>query len=292
MLEAVMLWNEPNNLSHWDSDQDPDWSCFAQMVRWACEAVAAENPAVTRVLGGISPIDPEFIYTLYRHGLEPYLDVIAVHGFPLDWNLWQLDEWPEQVASIETIANKPVWVTEVGASSFGCQEVQTFGLRRTQQLLGGRVPRVYWYSLFDLPSTAMAVTRHKESEGSSYYRHFYHGLLREDGTPKLALPEFTPELGICQWIQYGDYRGLEATVCWLRRLGVRRLRTGISWADSHIEGAWRWFDDMMAALDEFEVLATLCFTPPSRGQTAHHTSPPINPGEFAFFAQQVVRRYG
>lgn len=292
MLDAVMLWNEPNNLSHWDSEQDPDWSRFAQMVRWACEAIAAENPGITRVLGGISPIDPEFIVTLYRHGLKEHLDVIAVHGFPLDWNLWQLDEWPDQVASIEEVAHRPVWVTEVGASSFGCEEVQAFGLRRTRELLIERVSRMYWYSLFDLPSTAMAVTRHKESEGSSYYRHFYHGLLRENAVPKLALQEFRPDLGICQWIQFGDYHGLEATVCWLRRLGVRRLRTGISWADSHIDGAWDWFDAMMSGLDEFEVLATLCFTPPSRGILPHHTSPPIDPGEFAYFAQQVVRRYG
>ncbi|HWE61048.1 MAG TPA: glycosyl hydrolase [Chloroflexota bacterium] len=292
MLEAVMLWNEPNNISHWDSELDPDWSRFARMVRWACEAVAAERPAITRVLGGISPIDPEFISTLYRQDLEPYLDVIAVHGFPLDWNLWQLNEWPDQIASIEAVANKPVWVTEVGASSFGSQEVQELGLRRTRELLAARVPRMYWYSLFDLPSASIAVTRHKESEGSAYYRHFYHGLLRENGTPKLALQSFTSAMGICQWIQFGDHQGLEDTVCWLRRLGVRHVRTGLSWADSHIDGAWKWFDTMMAALDRFEVLATLCFTPPSRGLQPHHTSPPIEPGEFAYFAQQVVRRYG
>ena len=26
MIEAVMLWNEPNNRSHWDTQLDPDWS--------------------------------------------------------------------------------------------------------------------------------------------------------------------------------------------------------------------------------------------------------------------------
>jgi beta-xylosidase len=287
-----MLWNEPNNLSHWDSTLDPDWSRFAQMVTWACQAVAAERPSLTRVLGGISPIDPEFIRTMYLYGLARHLDVIAVHGFPLDWNLWQLNEWPAQVARIAAIARKPVWVTEVGASSFGCEEVQDFGLRRTRQLLVDRVPRVYWYSLFDLPSASIAVTRHKESEGSSYYRHFYHGLLREDETPKLALHSFEGAMGICQWIQFGDYAGLERTRRWLRKLGVKQLRTGLSWADSHLDGAWSWFDHMMRALDEFEVLATLCFTPPSRGIVANHASPPKDGGEFAYFAQQVARRYG
>jgi beta-xylosidase len=292
MLESVMLWNEPNNLSHWNRDEDPDWAIFANMVKWACEAVAAERSGLTRVLGGISPIDSEFIRTLYLHGLQRHIDVVAIHGFPLDWNLWQLHEWPAKVGEIEAMSRKPVWVTEVGVSSFGCEEVQTFGLCRTFELLRDVVPRLYWYSLFDLPAAAIAVTRHKESEGSAYYRHFYHGLLSEHGEPKQAFHAFQPEMGICQWIQYGDYEGLRRTVKWLRRLEVKRLRTGISWADSHIPGAWDWFDRMMGALEEFEVLATLCFTPPSRGKSAHHTSPPLEPGEFAYFAQQVVRRYG
>ena len=47
----------------------------------------------------------------------------------------------------------------------------------------------------------------------------------------------------------------------------------------------------MAALAEFDTTITLCFTPPSRGRRPDHTSPPIEPAEFADFAQQVVRRY-
>ncbi len=33
MIEAVMLWNEPNNLSHWDFEIDPEWDKFAAMVK-------------------------------------------------------------------------------------------------------------------------------------------------------------------------------------------------------------------------------------------------------------------
>jgi len=36
------------------------------------------------VLGGISPIDPRFIRMLDGYGLLAELDVVAVHGFPLD----------------------------------------------------------------------------------------------------------------------------------------------------------------------------------------------------------------
>jgi len=51
-----------------------------------------------------------------------------VHGFPLDWNLWQIGEWPAKVVEIETLVEVPVWVTEVGVSSFGAEEVQAWGL--------------------------------------------------------------------------------------------------------------------------------------------------------------------
>jgi hypothetical protein len=77
----------------------------------------------------------------------------------------------------------------------------------------------------------------------------------------------------------------------LRRLNVNQLRTGISWADWHRPGAQAWFDKQMAALQDFDCLVTLCFTPPSRGRRPCHTSPPLNPEEFAYFASQVVERY-
>ena len=44
MVEAVMLWNEPNNLSHWDFKLDPDWKMFAGMVIAASKAIRRENP--------------------------------------------------------------------------------------------------------------------------------------------------------------------------------------------------------------------------------------------------------
>jgi beta-xylosidase len=293
VVEAVMLWNEPNNLSHWDFEIDPEWRIFAGMVKSAAAAIAAERPGLPRVLGGMSPIDPGFVRTLDRHGVLDAVDVVAVHGFPLDWNHWQIHEWPDKVAEIEAATKGPVWVSEVGVSSFGAEEVQEFGLRRTAELLKGRVPRIHWYSLYDLPRAWPATTRHREAEGSSYYRHFYMGLLTEDGCPKLALREFsrhTPALGVCQWFHFDDHR-LEAAVRWLTDLGVRHLRTGLSWADSLRPGAQQWFDRQMQALDSFEVTLTFCFTPESEGIRPHHTSPPKDVERFADFCATQVRRY-
>ena len=61
MIEAAMIWNEPNNRSHWDFEIDPEWSAFAQLTRLAGAAIASARSGLFCVLGGISPIDPQFI---------------------------------------------------------------------------------------------------------------------------------------------------------------------------------------------------------------------------------------
>lgn len=293
MIEAAMLWNEPNNKSHWDPELDPDWSRFAEMARLAGDAIVRANPQITRVLGGLSPIDPGFMQHMKDQGVLDHVDAVALHGFPLDWNLWQIDEWPKRIDEIRAVTDLPIWVSEVGVSTFGAEEVQVWGLKRTAELLKGRAARIQWYSLYDLPSTWEATTRHKEAEGSSYYRHFYMGLLREDGSPKPAVEEFaklTPEFGLVQWFHFEDHR-LDDAVAWLKRLGVTYLRTGLSWADSFRPNALDWFDRQMQALEDFDVTVTFCFTPEHRGLAPHHTSPPLVPEEFAEFCAQMIERY-
>jgi beta-xylosidase len=293
MIEAVMIWNEPNNKSHWDPQLDPDWSRFAEMAKLAGAAIAAENPRLLRVLGGISPIDPNFITNLAGKGVMEQLDVVAVHGFPLDWNLWRIHEWPDKLKEIQAVTSLPLWVSEVGVSDFGAEEVQEWGLRRSAELLIGRAPRIHWYSLYDLPRAWTATTRHREAEGSSYYRHFHMGILREDGTPKLAariFADYTPELGICQWFHFEDHR-LDDAVRWLKDLGVTYIRTGLSWADWYRPNAEAWFDRQMKALEDFHVTVTYCFTPEHKGIEPHYTSPPKDPREFADFCALMVRRY-
>lgn len=294
MIEAAMIWNEPNNKSHWDPALDPDWTIFADMACRAGRAIHSANPDVTRVLGGMSPIDPHWITRMRELGALDAVDAVAVHGFPLDWNLWPIHAWPDKIAEIEALVpDKPVWVTEVGVGSFGADEVQVFGLNRTAELLIGRVPRIFWYSLFDLPMAWGAETRHREAEGSSYYRHFHMGLIREDRTPKPALADYARvagSMGLMQWFHFEDPR-LDEAVALMRQLGVRHLRTGLSWADSFRPGALDWFDRQMAALAPFDVTLTFCFTPAHLGAGAHHTSPPFDPQAFADFCGAMIERY-
>ena len=293
MIEAAMIWNEPNNKSHWDIALDPDWSRYADLVIRAGGAIHAVNPAVVRVLGGMSPIDPAWLARMAAHGALDAVDAVAVHGFPLDWNLWPLNAWPDKLAEITAVTDKPVWVTEVGVGSFGAEEVQVFGLDRTAELLIGRSPRNFWYSLFDLPMAWGAETRHREAEGSSYYRHFYMGLIRADGSPKPALEHYArvaDRIGLMQWFHFDDPR-LDDAVTIMRRLGVKKLRTGLSWADSFRPGALDWFDRQMDALAEFDTTVTFCFTPQHLGIAPHHTSPAVDPQAFADFCAWMIDRY-
>jgi len=118
MIEAVMLWNEPNNLSHWDFKIDPDWKMFAAMTIAAATEIRRINPNLAIVLGGLSPIDPRFVELLGSYGVLDVVDVVAIHGFPLDWNHWSIHDWPHKIDEIRAVTAKPVWVSEAGVSCF------------------------------------------------------------------------------------------------------------------------------------------------------------------------------
>jgi beta-xylosidase len=296
VIEAVMLWNEPNNLSHWDRHQDPDWSLFAEMVCLAGQRLAIVASGLPRVLGGISPIDPYFVQNLFAQGVGDAIDVVAVHGFPLDWNRWHLSEWPARVQAIQDVSGgKPIWATEVGASSLVSPELQAWAVDATLEHLVPCTERIFWYALMDLPERWEAVTRHRGSEGSAYYRHFRMGVFDAQGRAKPAAARLAAAsnlgVGVCEWVYWQERERLESQLGLLEQLGIRRLRTGIGWADWDRPGAVEWFDEVMHRLAAFQITLTLCFTPARAGRQPHHTSPPINVTDFADFCEAIVRRY-
>jgi hypothetical protein len=107
MVEAVVIWNEPNNLSHWNFHLDPDWERFGEMACLGASAIRKKNPNVPIVLGGVSACDCDFLRLMRAQGVIDQVDVVGVHGFPLDWNHWQIDEWPAKIAEAEDVSGKP-----------------------------------------------------------------------------------------------------------------------------------------------------------------------------------------
>lgn len=316
MLTSLMLWNEPNNVSHWDRDHDQDWSIYARMVRLASQAIRAENPKLTLVLGGVAPPDPGFFRVPHIAALlsERVVDAVGVHLFPADWHLQQIEEIPETLAEIAAVTHGlPLWGTEVGIGSFASNRSQAHDLSLLLNVLDpphpvGRLERIYLYSLLDLPRGWETTTRHQQSEGSAWYRHFYMGLCDSDGKPKPAFETvrwyarpMAKRLGVVQPFQFpeetapGRYalamKRLQATPYLLDELGVYHVRTGLSWADAYRPAGWLFLDATMRALDPLEVCGTLWYTPPSESLNGRIDGPPKEPARFADFAAEVARRY-
>ena len=70
MLEAAMLWNEPNNKSHWDPELDPDWSIFSTTV------IEAANRVMSRAVS--PPISDFFRAAHERLGVRFALGAAVV----------------------------------------------------------------------------------------------------------------------------------------------------------------------------------------------------------------------
>src|SRR5438445_11478102 len=104
MVEAVMLWNEPNNLSHWDFHIDPEWMMFAEMAIAAAGAIRKINLNLKIVLGGMSPVDANFVRLLAGHGVLDEVDVVAIDGFQWDWNHCSIHDRPQQADVISRVA--------------------------------------------------------------------------------------------------------------------------------------------------------------------------------------------
>jgi CDP-paratose 2-epimerase len=100
------------------------------------------------------------------------------------------------------------------------------------------------------------------------------------------------KLGVCQWFHYEAFADLEHAVELLQELGIRHLRTGISWADFHRPRGKAWYDHQMAALEEFDVLLSVWHTPPSIAVGEECASPPRRLEDYADFIGQVIDEYG
>jgi CDP-paratose 2-epimerase len=102
------------------------------------------------------------------------------------------------------------------------------------------------------------------------------------------------KLGICQWFHYEDYTAVDQSIELLSELGVRHLRTGISWADYLRDGGRAWYDWQMRRLAEsgLELLLSVWHTPPSLSESNACNGPPRRLRDYADFLDLVIDRYG
>jgi CDP-paratose 2-epimerase len=180
-FEHVELWNEPNNLSDWDWRLDPGWNGFAEMVREAADVAHAAGKRV--VLGGMCPIDPSWLERMEALGVLANVDVVGVHGFPGTWD-FEWTDWRPSLARAKDVLRRhhraqTIWITESAYSTWRHDErgqIDAF-LRAIE----APVEPVYWSALQDLdPRVSHRDGFHVDE------RHYHLGLVRADGSPKLA----------------------------------------------------------------------------------------------------------
>jgi CDP-paratose 2-epimerase len=180
-FEYVELWNEPNNLREWDVTLDPYWVRFSQMLGAAAFWVRQRGKRA--VLGGLQPIDPNWLALMGERGLLAHLDAVGVHGFPVvAENNW--DGWAPQVARIREVLAKyespaQVWITETGYSTWRHDERRQL-TAFIDAIDAPGVDRVYWYGVHDLDPTQPTVDGFHSDE-----RLYHFGLKRADGGEKL-----------------------------------------------------------------------------------------------------------
>ena len=180
LFDHVELWNEPNCRAEWDWTLDPGWERFCEMIGAA--AHWARHRGLRVVLGGMSPIDPNWLDLLGQRGVLEHVDVVGVHGFPGTWEpAW--DGWTEAVERVREALTPyapaaEVWITEVGFSTW--RNDQLGQLETFLDALEAPVSRVYWYAAEDLAPERPAIDRFHEDE-----REYHFGLRRADGRPKL-----------------------------------------------------------------------------------------------------------
>ena len=95
-----------------------------------------------------------------------------------------------------------------------------------------------------------------------------------------------------QWFPHGDLARIRRVARKLGELGVRRLRTQLSWADWCRPDGPGWIARLLDDVDGFDLLPVLHATPPSFGEKPYTSSVPRDLTYFAHFVQTICREHG
>ena len=218
-----MIWNEPNNKSHWDFELDPEWT----RLRRDGEACRRRR----------SRREPGTAARARRH----FADRSALHPQHRGARAcWTTSTWWRCTASRSTgttgrstngrtssrrssaVTDLPIWVSEVGVSTFGAEEVQEFGLRahgRAADRAGAAHPLVQPLRSARAPGRRRPGTARRRDRPITAISTW--ACCARTARPSWrceTFAEYTPDLGICQWFHFEDHR-LDDAVRWMRASG-------------------------------------------------------------------------
>lgn len=179
-FEWVELWNEPNNNVEYDFTLDYSWNKFSEMIGMA--AYWAQHRGKKTLLGGMSPIDPNWLQMMAEKNLLQCIDAIGIHGFPYVFDQ-QWTGWEDNLTAVRKVLQdnglqKEIWISEAGFSTWQDDEVKQW--EEFKNVLDTNAERVYWYGLKDLDPKYPTVGGFHLDD-----REYYFGMKKHDGTEKL-----------------------------------------------------------------------------------------------------------
>ena len=111
--------------------------------------------------------------------------------------------------------------------------------------------------------------------------------------PDPSIKPAQPTIGLLEWFRPGEHAHAEQALDQLDALGVRHLRTGVSWADFLTPDGRAWYDWLLPRLAErVDVLPCFSYTPPSHGEMAGTNAPPRRLEDYADFVCYCIELYG
>ena len=211
MLEAVMIWNEPNNKSHWDFEIDPDWSAFGEMARLAGAGDRGREPAACRACSAASRRSiPLFIQNMQGTGRARASG--RGGGARLSARLEPLDD--RRVAGQargDRERHRPAGLG-LGGRRLDLRRRGGAGVRAAAHRRAADRPLAAHPLVQPVRPAARLAGDHAPSRGRGLV--LLPALLHGPACARTARPsarsstfaDYTPELGICQWFHFEDHR--------------------------------------------------------------------------------------
>lgn len=120
ICDKFEIWNEYNLINFNKSFEPPE--TYAKMLKAAYTAIKNVNPNITVIGIDTAQIELDFTRRVFEAGGYDYLDVVSVH--PYDWSgQFREGKLLEDMEALKNLMRefgeeKPVWITELGFSSY------------------------------------------------------------------------------------------------------------------------------------------------------------------------------
>lgn len=159
-LKAVEVYNEYNGTFS-NGPCARKASCYAQLLRYAYQAIKSVRPDVTVVAGATFLIDLDWFKELFAADGLSYADAISIHPYSLlFFDSPEVREIAENIQKLQGLIQasnhgetKPIWITEIGWSTaldLTNEAEQAHYLVRSMALsLSVGVQKIFWYDFLN-----------------------------------------------------------------------------------------------------------------------------------------------